>query len=59
MRIESEAVVVRDAVGTGLSHIYFEDEPIRRQSVRRVTKAEAIEMAKVIARALTAQVGAP
>lgn len=49
VRVESEAVVVRDVIGTGLSYIYFEDEPIRRQSAKRVTKATAVEMAKVIA----------
>lgn len=57
VRVESEAVVVRDAAETGLSYTYFEDEPIRRQSTHRVTKAKAIEIAKVIARTLTAEFG--
>lgn len=58
VRVESEAVVVKDAIGTRLSYICFEDEPIRRSSTKRVTKAEAVEVAKVIARALTAEFGA-
>ncbi|MHC2087229.1 hypothetical protein [Methylobacterium sp. CM6244] len=45
--------MVQDAIRTGLSYIYFEDEPIRRSSTRRVTRAVAVELAKVIARTLT------
>lgn len=59
VRIESEAVVVRDAIGTGLTYIYFEDEPIRRQSAKRVTKAQAIEIACAIARMLTDRYSEP
>ena len=59
VRIESEAVVVRDTIGTGLSYIYFEDEPIRRQSAKRVTKAQAREIARAIARTLTDRFSGP
>ena len=52
-----EAIAVLDAVGTHVSYIYHENEPIRRSSTKRVTKAEAVEMAKIIARALTAEFG--
>lgn len=46
-----------DAAGTNLSYLYYENEPIRRQSTKRVTRDEAVEMAKIIARALTAEFG--
>ena len=52
-----EAIAVLDAVGTHVSYTYFENEPIRQQSTKRVTRAEATEMAKVIVRALTAEFG--
>ncbi|KQO91398.1 hypothetical protein ASF32_22575 [Methylobacterium sp. Leaf91] len=46
-----------DAVGTHVSYTYWENEPIRRQSVKRVTRDEAVQMAKMIARALTVEFG--
>ena len=49
-------VVVEDNAKTMVSHIYFEDEPGRRQQTKRVTKAEAIAIAQTIARALTDEV---
>ena len=52
-----EAIAVLDAAGTNLSCLYYENEPIRRQSTKRVTRDEAVEMAKIIARALTAEFG--
>jgi hypothetical protein len=37
--------------------VYWADELIRRQSTKRVTKVEASEMAKSIARALKSEFG--
>jgi hypothetical protein len=54
-----EAIAVLDAAGTNCAYLYYENEPIRRQSTKRVTRDEAVEMAKVIARALTAEFGDP
>lgn len=54
-----EAIAVLDAVGSHVSYTYFEDEPIRRQSTKRVTKAEAVEIAQMIARALTESLAPP
>ncbi|MCJ2131578.1 hypothetical protein [Methylobacterium sp. E-045] len=58
-----EAIAMLDALETHCAYVYHEDEPIRRSSAKRVTKAEAeaeaVEMATVIARALTAEFGEP
>lgn len=46
--VESVRVVARD--GTVLAYVYFEDEqPSRRALTRRVTRAEALALAKAIA----------
>lgn len=48
-----ESVAVVDAAETIVSYTYYEDEPGRRLQTKRVTKAEAIELAQTIARAVT------
>ncbi len=42
---ESIAVMCKDTV---LAFIYFEDEPIRRRLMNRVTRAEALALARAI-----------
>lgn len=48
-----ESYEVRDALGAAMSYTYFEDETGRQDRLRRVSEAEAREIAKLIARALT------
>lgn len=64
IRHVAEAVVVEDAVERALSYVYCEDDPQRRSVTRRVTRADAVVIAQVTARALTeaarnAEKGAP
>lgn len=48
-----ESVQVLDARGRIVTYLYFEDDQLRRDMMKRWTKAEAIEIARRIARALT------
>jgi hypothetical protein len=46
--------VVRDATGLNLAYVYFENEPTRANILKVPPQAEAMELAKRIARALNA-----
>jgi hypothetical protein len=43
-----ESFVVEDAAGVTLAFVYFEDEPARRGFARRLSKADARNMAEQI-----------
>lgn len=51
-RIEErgESIQIIDANGVQLAFIYFEDEPTRRNLTRRLSKYDALRMAKQILR---------
>jgi hypothetical protein len=55
--VVSESVSVCDADNRILSYTYFEDEKSRRDLTGRLTRDEAIEVARIIARAMTAAAG--
>lgn len=55
-RLNDECVVVEDATGMRLSHIYVDADNTRRQTRRSVTPEEGAEIAKAIARALTVEI---
>ena len=53
IRQVNECFVVEDATGQALTYVYFEDQESRRVAMRRMTKADALRVAQVTARALT------
>jgi hypothetical protein len=53
-----ESFVVVDRTGQALAYLYFEDEPQRQMSMRRLTKGEAYRIARGITR-LPTLLGAP
>ena len=59
IRTVGEAVAIEDDAGVKLAYVYFEDEPGRREVTRRVTKAEAIALARLMARTLTERASHP
>ena len=45
----SVAFIVEDANGQALAYLYFEDEPTRRNQLKRLSRDEARKVANVIA----------
>jgi hypothetical protein len=46
----TESLVVKDATGQALSYVYFEDEPQRQMSMKRLSRDEAFLIAVNIAK---------
>ncbi len=53
-----EAYGVVDAGGLRLAYFYFENEPSRRNTMNRLDEAEALRLAKLLARAETDRIEA-
>ncbi|MGA3140356.1 MAG: hypothetical protein ABSD09_15950 [Xanthobacteraceae bacterium] len=51
-RIEenSESYVVVDDNGQRLAFVYFEDEPVRQSTMKRIGKGDAYQLARAISR---------
>jgi hypothetical protein len=47
---QQESFIVRDATGQALAYIYFEDEPQRQMSMKRLSRDEAFLVAVNIAK---------
>ncbi len=50
---KAECYVIEQGNGLALAYIYFEDEPGRRTQTGRMLEADALEVARTIARALS------
>ena len=48
--LDADGNIVMDASGQRLAFIYFEDEPVRRSSMKRISKADAWQLARAIVR---------
>jgi hypothetical protein len=48
--IETESFIVKDANGQPLAYLYFEDEPQRQMSMKRLSRDEAFLIAVNIAK---------
>lgn len=46
----SESYVVTDATGQRLAYVYFEDEPQRQMTMRRMSKDDAWQLARAVTR---------
>ncbi len=51
----AECFIVEDVMGYALAYVYFEDVETRRVAMRRLTKVDALQVAQITARALTAE----
>lgn len=58
LEVGTESVAVVDRLGTILAYVYFEDEPERQKLLRRLSKAQAIQAARIAGQALRAAVDA-
>jgi hypothetical protein len=47
---QTESFIVKDATGKALAYIYFEDEPQRQMSMKRLSRDEAFLVAVNIAK---------
>jgi K+/H+ antiporter YhaU regulatory subunit KhtT len=45
-----ESFIIRDSNGQALAYIYFEDEPVRQMSMKRLNRDEARRIAANIAK---------
>jgi hypothetical protein len=50
---QQESFIVRDAKGQALAYIYFEDQPQRQMSMKRLSRDEAFLVAVNIAKLLS------
>ena len=55
IRQVGECFIIENAAGRVLAYIYFGDQESRRVAVRRMNKADALRIAQITARALTAE----
>jgi hypothetical protein len=46
----SESYIVTDSMGQRLAFVYFEDEPTRQSSMKRIGKGDAWQLAHAITR---------
>lgn len=54
LSLHSECVAICDAADISVCYIHYDDGcPVRRSVRKRLTKEEAIEVGKIVARALT------
>jgi hypothetical protein len=47
---QTECIIVRDATGLALAYLYFEDEPQRQRTLKRLSRDEAFLVAVNIAK---------
>ena len=52
LRQLDEAFVIEDGVGQAVAYVYFDDDDARRAVNKRLTKADALEAAKIMAAAI-------
>ncbi|GEM_PF-4569818 len=54
IQMAAESFVVEDAGGVSLAHVYFEEDPSRRELFNRIAGSDAKAVAQTIAHALSA-----